>query len=179
VPKVVSEHIGFITAPRKLHKITIADVAFAFTSGDMVSDQIHTLSCATLAVGMGMQVHNIKVWEGSPAGTQIKAALRFHFFKTSYTQPAQDAPWKGPLNADRKNYLGFQDLISADYLEVGDGTGTDPDYALADKVLSESARKTFYAGDVSNTLWCNVEIRETKTYTGPASLYIELDTVYV
>jgi len=169
-------HVGFTTTPKKKHFFTLSDFAAEYEVGDVLSELL-TLSCATLAIGMGMRVTQINVWERSPAGTQVKAALRFRFFNQSYTPPDPGDPFKGPSPSNRKTELGYIDIASADYEEIGDGETTDPDYANAHVPITSG--KQFFTGDTYNTLWMLIEMREEKEFEEGAELQIEIQTEYI
>ena len=168
------DFIGTQNVPTKVHRTTFNDIDGAYSVGDMLIPQLTPLSCATRGKGMAMHVLGIKVWEKSPAGSQVKASLRLHFYQKQFTPPAQNDPFKGPPAADYTTYLGYHDVATAAYDEVGDGTGTDPDYALAHYIAGQ--QKLMRAGSETNTLWYNVEIREAKTYATPSELTIEIET---
>lgn len=170
-------HIGVITEPRRKHVVTLVPAA-SFASGDVISAALHTLDCAALAVGMGMKVVGIKVWEKSPEGTQIKPSLRFHFYNVAITTlPALNAPFT-IHNDDYLKHVGHHDVVTGDYVEFSDGSDADPDHAKLIKTIDPNLSPTLYTATVTNTLWMAVEIRETKDLTN-TTLTIELDTLKV
>lgn len=167
------EFIGTTNTPLKRHRFVFNSIAGAYESGDLLISALQAMNCATRGRDQPMHVAQINVWEKSPAGAQVKAALRFHFYSQQFTPPAQNAPFKGPPAADYETYLGYVDVAAASYIDVGDGTGTDPDYSLAQQV--QAAAKIMRSGPVTNTIWFNIEIREAKTY-GAAELTIDIET---
>ena len=167
------EFIGSTNVPRKNHRYVFNSIAGTYDSGDLLIAPLNTMNCATRGREQAMQVNQINVWEKSPAGTQVKAALRFHFYKSQFTPPAQNAPFKGPSAGNYTTYLGYVDVPSGAYVEIGDGAGADPDYALAQQVVA--VPKVVRSGATTNTIWFNIEIREAKTY-GTAELTVEIET---
>jgi hypothetical protein len=168
------DHIGTTSDATKRHRITITGVTGTFAVGDMLSGTLYALECAGLGKGRGVKFIQADVWEKSPAGTQVKATLRLHVVRNTFTPAATNAPFVGPLAADYLNYGASIDVESALYAEIGDGAGTDPDYAKATKVLATPP--IVRTNDTTNTLYVAVEIREAKTYAG-ADITIDLETL--
>jgi hypothetical protein len=168
------EFIGTQNVPTKVHRQTFGDIDGAYDIGDMLVPTLTPLNCATRGKSLAMHVLGINVWEKSPAGAQVKASLRFHFYQKQFTPPAQNAPFKGPPAADYTTYLGYHDVVTGLYTEIGDGSGTDPDYAFAQYVASQ--QRLMRTGSDTNTLWYNIEIREAKTFATPSELTIEIET---
>lgn len=170
-----SFHIGFTTKPYKRHAFDLGTIDGSYTAGDVLSSSLITLNCTALAKDMLWKPYEVHLWEKSPAGTQVKAGLRFHFFKSSFTPPAQNAPFKFS-SASYGEYLGHIDVATGDYYEVGDGAGTDPDFAFACTNYQDHEAPTFASSDVANANWMVVEITETKTFATGAILKGEILT---
>lgn len=165
--------LGTTSIPSKPHRVVLADVAETYASGDVIGT-LKELNCAVLVPGGLAKVLQVRVYEQSPPGTQVKAPLRLHFFKKPYTPPAQGAPFKAYQTATE--YLGNIDVASGDYIEVGDGIGTDPDWAFA-KVSLESAGMFLRAEENFSKVWMLAEVRDAAVYTGAATLTIEIETI--
>ena len=167
-------HDGFIgrNAPvTKVHTLTIPALAGSYSIGHVLSLALHELSCPAFARGGVFRVHQVNVYEDSANGTQIKASVRLHFFRFTYTPPTQAQAFAGPDSP--VDYLGFIDIDTSVYTEVSDGTNANPDYALATKTLPEPLR--LISNDDQNVAFALVEIREAKTY-GTANMTIEIHT---
>lgn len=167
------EFIGTTNTPLKRHRYVFNSIAGTYDSGDMLINSLQAMNCATRGREHAMHISQINVWEKSPAGAQVKASLRFHFYNQQFTPPAQNAPFKGPPSADYTTYLGYVDVATGSYTDVGDGAGADPDYSLAQQVMAVA--KVMRAGSTTNTIWFNIEIREAKTY-GAATLTVDIET---
>lgn len=169
-----AQFIGTTGFPTKTHRITLTEIDGEYAVGDVLSASLHQLPCSTMKKGGLMRPFQINVYEKSPAGTQVKPALRIHFFRSSYTPPAQNDAFKGPLAANFDQAVGYIDIASADYYEVGDGAGTDPDYANAIKPITSGL--TIQSNESVNGNWCLVEIREAKTLASGALIYVDIMT---
>ena len=165
--------IGTTGFPTKVHNFTLSGIDGSHDVGDVLSAVIQ-LPCSTMTRAGLMRVFQINAYEKSPAGTQVKPALRIHFFKSTYTPPAIGAPFKGPSSGLYNQVVGYVDIASSDYLEYGDGSGTDPDYATAQKILTTGL--TLQSNETVNANWCLVEIREAKTLAVGALIGIDIMT---
>jgi len=166
-----NDYIGTASVPRKRHRITLTGIAGTYAIGDVLSTTLHTLSCVGLSRERDVRIVQVDAWEKAPAGAQAKPAVRVHFFRTSFTPAANNAAFIGPASASYTDYLGYVDVESALYVEVGDGTGTDPDYAFARKVLTSPPS---IETNADNALFALVEIREAKTLGDPTEMVIDI-----
>lgn len=165
--------IGNVSTPTKMHRVVLTDIAESYTSGDVIGT-LKQLNCAVMTAGGAARLVLVRVYEDSPAGTQVKAPLRLHFFRQTYTPPAQGSPFKGYITPTE--YLGHVDVASGDYIEVGDGIGTDPDWAYAE-VIPDGGGKVLRAESASSQLWMLAEVRDDVVFAGTATLTIELETI--
>lgn len=168
-----STFVGTMNIPTKVHSFSLTGIDGAYSVGDVLSTLIQ-LPCSTRVKNGLLRVLQVNAYEKSPAGTQVKPALRIHFFKSSFTPPAIGSPLNGPGSGLYNQVVGYVDIASADYLEYGDGSGTDPDYAVAQKPLSTGL--LMQSNETVNANWCLVEIREAKTLAVGALIDVDIMT---
>lgn len=167
------DHIGTTGVPRKRHTFVLNPIVGTYAVGDMLSSALVVLSCAALSKGGAFKVVQVSAYEKSPAGTQVKADLRVHFFRESYTPAAQNAPFKSLPAASYTSYLGSIGIASSDYVELGDGAGTDPDYAKA--TVIPATPEIWRSDDTNNVAYANVEIVSASTF-GASEITIIIET---
>jgi hypothetical protein len=171
--------LGSVVECYKSARIDIDVASQSFAANDVAqSNNLLPIEipCATLTNGGWMHLYQLTFKElNVGVGTFLKADWRLHFVRNPYAVPAQNAAFKGP--AEPNDYAGFVDILAAhwtaDGVEIGDGAGTDPDYAVVTRRFDRPL--TFKADALRTSLYLVAELLEVAAYGASHAVRIELD----